>query len=300
MNNKDSKKSSPNCISGDGKISPKDKIHYTIQYYLEKFSNLSKSLNCDLDWYVPEFDTGRLIDTFGNYILTASPSRALCCDFLLHYAEKFLGNRPRLIDLGCGRGNYSQYLRELVDFASYNGVDIKQNAEWIQYESEHVEFSTAVLGQDYIDVGDATAVFSQSALEHVQFDKEIFRRLTSTKPVNLRHLHLVPATQTWHETHFHGYRRYGPVQLNSLLDNPDFSNIRVFALGNWLSRACYRLQMGKRLKLRTTKTQEMKALVTYDRRITPLENLASKREQLVASDISDVSFFAVTFDQKLA
>ncbi|MDP2618887.1 MAG: class I SAM-dependent methyltransferase [Hyphomicrobiales bacterium] len=295
----DDRKSSFHCLSGDGKLSLAGKLAYIGFVTLEFQLNRDRSLNWPVEYYSPELNVERLTYTFGDHLLTVSPSRALCYDFLLHHARTFLGNRPAVIDLGCGNGSYSRHLRKLVEFASYQGLDILRRSDWEKHAADDVAFATAVLGKDVIDVDGRNAVFSQSVLEHVEHDREIFRRFRSTGPVTLKHLHLMPATRSWYDYRFHGYRRYGPVELNRLLNDPGFFNVRIFALGNWLSRTYYRPLKGRRAKFGDVGVKGRKALESYNKSLSPLENLARRRDELIATEISDVSFFAIAFEQRL-
>ncbi len=200
------RKSSFHFQSGDGKLTIPQKIIYLLSLVSEFSANRTQSLDWKLEYYCPELDVERLTTTFGEQLLKANPSRALCYDFLLHKARTFLGNRPRLIDLGCGKGDYSRHLRSLVEFSLYKGLDINHRSGWERYANDDVVFSTAELGRDVIDVDDTDAVFSQSVLEHVQYDKEIFHLFRSENPVTFKHLHMVPATHSWYDHRFHGYR----------------------------------------------------------------------------------------------
>jgi hypothetical protein len=296
---RDERKSSFHTISGDRKLSIGQKLLYVGSVAVEFRRNKGQALRWPVDYYSPELDVERLTSTFGDKLLTVSPSRALSYDFLLQHARSFLGDGPCLIDIGCGGGEYSRHLRRLVEFASYRGLDMRRQPDWDRYAAEDVTFATAVLGEDFIDAEDQNAVFSHSVLEHVEYDCEIFRRFRSRTPVTLRHLHLIPATRGWYDYRFHGYRRYGPVEINRLLSNPTFFNVRVFALGNWLSRTYYRPQKGRRAKFGDVGAKGRKALKSYDKSLSPLENLARVRDQLVAADISDVSFFAIAFEQRV-
>ena len=152
------------------------------------------------------------------------------------------GCRGLILDVGCG----SQPYRSLIPAAAtYHGLD---------YSGARTNFGYSMPETTYyegdrwpIDETTADVVLCTETLEHVPdpsvFLSEAFRCL---KPRG-RILLTVPFAARWHFIP-HDYWRFTPSGLQRLLGTAGFTDIAVYARGNAVTVACYKL-MGLLLPL---------------------------------------------------
>ena len=139
-----------------------------------------------------------------------------------------------VLDVGCGAQPY----RRLLGKAKYIGIDTADSRAHFGYEVP----DTIYFEGDRWPVEDASAdvVLCTETLEHVpepdQFLSEIARvlrpagKLILTVPFAARY-HFIP----------HDYWRFTPAALHRILRAARFQNIAVFARGNSLTVACYKV-----------------------------------------------------------
>lgn len=290
------KNSSYSSITGDIPLSPLKKYLYRLNAFSER--QISKLYDLEeiysIEKFEPVLDKNKILETFGNIALVASPIRLLCMDFLLNHGVDSFGNGCDLIDLGCGTGLYSRHLARISNYRSYEGFDIKARKEWDELSSDSTRFNLATLGVDPIPIGSADRVFSQSVLEHVHYDCSVFDRFLVETPRFLKHLHLVPAPMSFFETRYHGYRRYGGRELKNLLSNPSFQDVTITPIGNPAARIYHKYQHGKLVKPHLARQAP-----AYDTDLSALENMAKHAEKFVNANAHEASFYALSFTQQL-
>lgn len=262
-------------ICGDEPLSLLGKGLYTLSFLREKLTGRPTEQGVPVEAWHPVFDEARLRKHFGHRLDEFTSNRVLCSDFLVERSAQLLGERPRLLDLGCGPGEYSAFLASLLDYQSYLGIDVIAFERWVQATNARTSFRAASVGTVPIDVTNIDAVFSISALEHVRFDKQVFRDLHAAAPRRLRHLHFIPGVPSFFQYRAHGFRRYTLKYVRELADLPGISNLRVHTLGNDVSRACVRLGTGP----------------------SAFAQLTQRRAQVVARDARDAPFLVVSFEQ---
>ncbi|PTW60427.1 methyltransferase family protein [Breoghania corrubedonensis] len=290
------KKSSFHWVCGDGPLGFFDKALYNACQRLERVvGNLSQERGA-CEPYEPELDVERLVGAFGPTVHTYSPTRILCYDFLLNRASGIFGEAPDLVDLGCGAGTYSHHLKKVTRYCSYQGYDIEPRSTWAEYAAPSVTFAKARLGYEPLDVGPANAVFSQSVLEHIEFDRSAIALLRPDGERTLTHLHMIPGIPSFFEHRYHGYRRYGARAVRNLVDLPGISDVEVHHFGNWVTREFF-WDMRNRHKPQVSHSERKKAGVSYDTRLSALENLAIHRDKILTRSMAEASFLALTFKQ---
>lgn len=283
-------------ISGDGEPSNIRKYICRINQKIEHTIYNSSLPGEDYSACYPNLDLKKLSNLFGDDILNSSPSRILSYDFLAENGISVFGSGASIVDLGCGKGNYSEHLAKVINFKSYLGCDLASRDEWKNYARENVNFTKRTLGIDNIDVSSYNSVFSQSVLEHVRFDKEAFEKLTAHRGHTLNHMHFVPALPSWSEYKYHGYRRYSLSIIQKLLSGINVTDLRIIGIGNSLTRDFFREQ---RLPRYQKANYETKAdHVPFEKGISMAENLKRQKELIVPNHAGDASFFVITFCQK--
>jgi SAM-dependent methyltransferase len=143
--------------------------------------------------------------------------------------------RGRLLDVGCGAQPYRVLLSPDVSYLGIDTVEAKSNfgyecADTMYYSGPEWPVETAS-----IDV-----VLCTETLEHVSdptaFLGEMHRCLRSDGQAILT----VPFAARWHFVP-HDYWRFTPAGLNCLLERAGFTDIQVYARGNALTVACYKI-----------------------------------------------------------
>lgn len=284
------KSSSFHFLSGDRRLSAVERLLYRGSYVAEQLVSALRSSAIPIEIYRPRLDQTSYVELFGEEVLDASPDRVLCYDFIACHGASVFGPARAVIDLGCGRGNYSRHLRRAFGYRRYLGCDIAPRPEWESLARPDTTFAVKELGVDLIDVTDFDTVFSQSVLEHVANDAAVFRRFVTRQPRRLRHLHLIPALASYQSYRFHGYRRYSPHQLDRLTSAPGIRAVRAFAFGNQLTRDMHHDH--SRLARRTGKRRS-----PLDGAKPMFDNLAANRARIDPSTVREADFFALIFDQ---
>lgn len=140
-----------------------------------------------------------------------------------------------VLDVGCGAQPY----RPLVNPADrYVGIDIAASKEYFGYEIP----GTLYYSGDTWPVADSSAdlVLCTETLEHVPDPAPFLDQAARvTKPGGTLLL-TVPFAARWHFIP-HDYWRFTPSSLRDLLEKHGFTNIAVFARGNHLTVACYKV-----------------------------------------------------------
>ena len=140
-----------------------------------------------------------------------------------------------VLDVGCGAQPY----RPLVNPAdTYTGIDIAAAKDYFGYEVPDTTYYTG----DTWPVGDGSAglVLCTETLEHVRepgaFLDEAAR---AARPGGVLLL-TVPFAARWHFIP-HDYWRYTPSSLRDLLEKHGFTGVEVYARGNHVTVACYKV-----------------------------------------------------------
>jgi SAM-dependent methyltransferase len=140
-----------------------------------------------------------------------------------------------VLDVGCGAQPY----RPLVNPADhYTGIDIAASKEYFGYEVP----GTLYYSGDTWPVPDSSAdlTLCTETLEHVPDPAPFLDQAARvTKPGGTLLL-TVPFAARWHFIP-HDYWRFTPSSLRDLLENHGFTHVAVFARGNHVTVACYKL-----------------------------------------------------------
>jgi SAM-dependent methyltransferase len=140
-----------------------------------------------------------------------------------------------VLDVGCGAQPY----RPLVHPGDrYQGIDIVNAKAYFGYEVP----DTLYYDGDRWPVPSASAglVLCTETLEHVADPGAFLSEASRVTRPNGKLLLTVPFAARWHYIP-HDYWRYTPSSLRTLLEGHGFENVAVFARGNALTVACYKV-----------------------------------------------------------
>ncbi|SDU39940.1 Methyltransferase domain-containing protein [Stappia sp. ES.058] len=286
--------SSASPISGDTKLNGTERFLYRGNALLERWTEALGSLPGSVETYEPQLDIARLRELFGDAVDNGSPTRVLCFDFIATMMPSLFSTAPHVVDLGCGSGVYSRHLKNVVSYQSYLGLDAQQSSHWQKYADAEVSFRKQEIGKNRISIGEADCIFSQSVLEHIRYDRSALLNLESEASKPLTHLHFVPAPPSFFEHRYHGYRRYGALQIERLLTGIGASDIRIWPLGNNITREFY---WGQRRKPKKFSSREGE--IIFNASMSMVENLKAVREYIIPRHFREASFFAIYFKQDL-
>lgn len=140
-----------------------------------------------------------------------------------------------VLDIGCGAQPYRCLLRPDV---RYIGIDTADAKAHFGYEIPDTLYFT---GDRWpVDDGNADVVLATETLEHIpdpaNFLLEAFRVL---RPGG-RAILTVPFSARWHFIP-HDYWRFTPASLKQVLESAGFMDIAVYARGNEVTVACYKV-----------------------------------------------------------
>ena len=164
-----------------------------------------------------------------------SPSRWYC----LKYLEMNLPYINNMLDIGCGQGDYYNYVTEIIGKdINYKGLDVFQSPSWNNIQNTNVQFEKFdLINQDPFAIyKQYEVIFSQSVLEHIPNDISIFREsinnLVNSSQAKVV-IHFIPAASTLITYPFHGYRQYTIKSINKMLAGIDRKNliIKINTLG---------------------------------------------------------------------
>ena len=138
----------------------------------------------------------------------------------------FKGN---LLDVGCGKMPYKNYILENSEINNYVGLDIETALEYDKYVKPDLLWDGKKMP---IKDNSYNTIIATEVLEHC-FEpeillKEIYRVL---KPGGLLFF-TVPFVWNFHETPYDAYR-YTPFALERHLLNSGFKDIKIKATGGW-------------------------------------------------------------------
>jgi len=172
----------------------------------------------------------------------SSPSRTVSNLFWMNIdwqeIKKTLGE-INILDFGCGSGSYFKKLYEWSNksISSYTGIDLQESSKWKNYTNASfikLDIDKNIDNLKSFFPEKINFFMSQSALEHIKYDLEIFTQikeyiLKNKKPVT--QVHLVPAPESLRLYLTHGYRQYGQSALNKIINLfKDFCDIKIFGL----------------------------------------------------------------------
>ncbi len=230
--------SSFHILSGDKKLNFLQKILWLIFNYINnniKTRKLDQNLKEKI--FQPKKNYLELISNYKN----SSPSRILCNMFFLDYdwdKIKYSFDRIKILEIGCGKGVQVKLFDEIFNNNyEYLGIDIKKQKEWELLKNSKKNF----IVDDYLNLnkylGDYNIIFSQSALEHLDNDILLFKKISDcinySNKRKMLNLHFFPSVDCYYTYRGHGIRQYNSASVSKLTKNfNNNSSSSLYYLGN--------------------------------------------------------------------
>jgi SAM-dependent methyltransferase len=217
------KSSSFNTINSDHQISILAKFLYLVYNFADNiFDSLSKDA-FEIRFLAPR-SSDELASRIENYG-EVSPARFLSDEFWrdlnLENIKNTIGGEISAIEIGCGTGRYGKLLLDKDSSLKYVGVDISEPTLWapdshsdsmfLRDSSENIE--------DYLGV--CNFLFTQSALEHFEFDLDFFARIEKrqkTTKLPLIQVHVFPSKACLKTFLWHGIRQYNFRKIRRIIE----------------------------------------------------------------------------------
>jgi SAM-dependent methyltransferase len=143
--------------------------------------------------------------------------------------------KGRLLDIGCG----AQVFRSLVpNDVAYRGIDTRDAKERFGYDIPDTEYFE---GEEWpVHAGEFDIALCTEVLEHIPEPRRFLAQAHRALRPGGRLLMTVPFAARWHFIPY-DYWRYTPSGLDMLLRECGFDDVTIYARGNPLTVACYKV-----------------------------------------------------------
>jgi SAM-dependent methyltransferase len=246
---RDARHTSLHGLNGDRRLSITGKIAYFVFNRLNNampYTALDRRLEIR-DFHPPDLGAYSSSLPRGN-----SPSRTLSDLFWITLPWEALRRELgeiRVLDIGCGSGQYGPQLLDWSGgrIASYMGADVQTQPTWAALERQDsrlrfVRLDASNPGEVAATARGCTFVMSQSALEHIEGDLQLFRELAAEAANQSGpsvHVHLCPSAACLKLYLLHGVRQYTPRTLSKISKLFIDSSVVVYRLGGRASNALH-------------------------------------------------------------
>jgi SAM-dependent methyltransferase len=140
-----------------------------------------------------------------------------------------------VVDAGCGAQPYRSLFRPDVTYIGIDTVDAKSNFDYEVPDTRYYEGTAWPVNDNF-----ANFILCTETLEHVPESKPFLAEAARCLAPGGRILLTVPFAARWHYIP-HDYWRFTPSSLYNLLTEAGFSNVAVYARGNEITVACYKM-----------------------------------------------------------
>jgi SAM-dependent methyltransferase len=171
---------------------------------------------------------------------TSSPLRIHTNHLIQEIVGSYCAVEGKMLDIGCGKGNYSKVFEKNANNRLYVGIDIERHPEWRQvqnHSNSHLRRCFVQMCAENIDA--LCPVFSfaltSCSLEHIEDDVGFVRALYRVMLPGAYTMHIVPSTSAFFLYGYHGWRRYSARRLSRLFKGAGFEIIRMYRLGGLFS-----------------------------------------------------------------
>ena len=167
----------------------------------------------------------KLQDPNGYY---GTPFRRWINENLSKYIKKYCPNiDSKVLDLGCGEGQYIKFFEDANIEGSYTGIDYVLHENWSDYNNKNIkDLDIQYIQYDAHKISSINKKYnfisSITAFEHFEDDKKVMKELKRILALNGFLLIIVPSKYSFFNYGKHGFRRYSKKNLKQLNDVSQF------------------------------------------------------------------------------
>jgi SAM-dependent methyltransferase len=143
--------------------------------------------------------------------------------------------RGTALDVGCGAQPFRQLFHRSVRYIAIDTIDAKARFEYEVPNTLYYDGHTWP-----VDDGTVDFILCTEALEHVYDTRRFLAEARRCLANSGRVLFTVPFAARWHYIPY-DYWRFTPSSLKSMLTEAGFSSVAVYARGNEITVACYKV-----------------------------------------------------------
>ena len=207
-------------ISGDVKLSPKERFQYLLQNFVAGLIGHFSFLRTHY-WFSSDLEKGN-----------GSPGRKYIDSFFKNEIKNITPVRDiSVLDIGCGSGYIRKILSDQGFLGKYLGVDVQDYYQQDLTSSFSNNFVQKRI-EDFETEERFDLIISNTALEHIEQDKLAIEKCHSFLKEGGVAVHLVPSSWGLFLYLFHGYRQYSRRRIARLFSE---KNIFVYRLGGLFS-----------------------------------------------------------------
>ncbi|MDD4990306.1 MAG: class I SAM-dependent methyltransferase [Candidatus Pacebacteria bacterium] len=163
-----------------------------------------------------------------------SPSR-YCVDSAIGYLiSKYCPQKEaRVLDVGCGEGDYCQYFISHKCQGRYFGIDILKSSSWQNRTENGLDISYAVYDAQNLENLARTFNFiiSIQSLEHIEDDEKVMRGVHKCLEREGVFLLTIPSKASFFLYGPHGFRRYNIDRIRQLAQKSGFVVEKIIKVG---------------------------------------------------------------------
>jgi SAM-dependent methyltransferase len=143
--------------------------------------------------------------------------------------------RGRALDVGCGAQPYRQLFHRSVRYIGIDTIDAKARFDYEVPDTLYYDGGTWPVGDGSVDF-----ILCTEALEHVYDTGHFLTEARRCLSASGRVLFTVPFAARWHYIPY-DYWRFTPSSLRNVLMEAGFSSVAIYARGNEITVACYKV-----------------------------------------------------------
>jgi len=178
----------------------------------------------------------KLSDTNGYY---GTPFRHWIIKSLPKLIKKYCPNRgAKILDLGCGQGQYAEVIKKLNLEGEYLGIDIQSRENWNNITSKdelkinfmaHDAEKLSLINKNY------NFLFAITSFEHFKNQESVINGAYQITNNNGKILIIIPSHYSYLNYWTHGYRRYSNYSLKKLVEDAGYIDIKIGKIGGIFS-----------------------------------------------------------------
>ena len=168
-----------------------------------------------------------------------TPFRYWIAKYLPNLIKSYCPNNDaRILDLGCGQGQYTELFKSLDIHGTYLGIDLNRRENWDKLDSistlkidlkEHDAEQLPTLNQTF------NFICSVTTFEHFENQTAVIDGAYEATDMNGNIMIIIPSHYSYLLYGTHGYRRYSKNSLQKLVSNAGYISVKSGKIGGLFS-----------------------------------------------------------------